>query len=54
MMGTGRYYFDEMRSSFNLDQNQLFARHYLLNKLPKSQQHRQQQCRKRERKIKSP
>jgi hypothetical protein len=24
-MGTGHYYFDEMRSSFNLVQNQLFA-----------------------------
>jgi hypothetical protein len=23
-MGTGQYYFDEMRSSFNLVQNQLF------------------------------
>jgi hypothetical protein len=25
MMGTGHYYFDEMRSSFNWVQNQLFA-----------------------------
>jgi hypothetical protein len=25
MMGTGHYYFDEMRSSFNLVQNQLFG-----------------------------
>jgi hypothetical protein len=25
MMGTGHYYFDEMRSSFNFVQNQLFA-----------------------------
>jgi hypothetical protein len=24
-MGTGHYYFDEMRSSFNLVENQLFA-----------------------------
>jgi hypothetical protein len=26
-MGTGHYYFDEMRSSFNLVQNQLFGAH---------------------------
>jgi hypothetical protein len=53
-MGTGHYYFDEMRS---LVQNQLFARkknQYLQNKLSKSQQPHQQQCRKREREIKSP
>jgi hypothetical protein len=26
-MGTGHYYFDEMRSTFNFVQNQLFAAH---------------------------
>jgi hypothetical protein len=27
LMGTGHYYFDEMRSTFNFVQNQLFAAH---------------------------
>jgi hypothetical protein len=58
-MATGHYYFEEMRSSFNLVQNHLFA----LTKLniyktsclnSESQQPHQQQCRKREREIKSP
>jgi hypothetical protein len=54
-MGTGHYYFDEMKSSFNLVRNQLFAlRKYLQNKLSESQQPNQQQYRKREREIQSP
>jgi hypothetical protein len=49
-MGTGHYYFDEMV------QNQLFALKILniYKKLSESQQPHQQQCRKREREIKSP
>jgi hypothetical protein len=53
-MGTGHYYFDAMRSSFNLVQNQLLCaqkNQYLQNKLSKSQQP-QQQGRKREHEIK--
>jgi hypothetical protein len=34
MMGTGHYYFDEMRSSFNLVQNQLFALPWELHRQP--------------------
>jgi hypothetical protein len=30
-MGTGHYYFDEMRSSFNLVQNKLFGAHETQN-----------------------
>jgi hypothetical protein len=53
-MGTGHYYFDEMRSSFNLVQNQIFALTKLNKQTVKSQQLHQQQRRKREREIKSP
>jgi hypothetical protein len=54
-MGTGHYYFDEMRSSFYLVQNQLIALTKLnINKLSESQQPHQQQCRKMGREIKSP
>jgi hypothetical protein len=57
-MGTGHYYFDEMRSSFNLVQNQLFALKklniYKRNCLNLSNHTSMQQCRKREREIKSP
>jgi hypothetical protein len=53
-MGTGHYYFDEMRSFFNLVQNQLFALKKLNIYKTTSQQLHQQQCRKREREIKSP
>jgi hypothetical protein len=42
-MGTGHYYFDEMRS---LVQNQLFALKKLIIFKTKSQQPHQQQCRK--------
>jgi hypothetical protein len=54
MMGTGHYYFDEMRSSFGLVQNQLFALKKLNIYKTESQQPHQQQCRKREHEIKSP
>jgi hypothetical protein len=33
-MGTGHYYFDKMRSSFNLVQNQLFALPWELHRQP--------------------
>jgi hypothetical protein len=57
-IGTGHYYFDEMRSSFNLVQNQLFAltklNIYKTNCLNISNHSSMHHCRKRERKIKSP
>jgi hypothetical protein len=58
MMGSGHYYFDEMRSSFNLVQNQLFAltklNIYKTNCLNLSNRTTPSQCRKREREIKGP
>jgi hypothetical protein len=59
-MGTGHYYFDEMRSSFNLVQNQLFALTKLIIYKTKTKQNKnaqnvhQQRCIKRECEIKSP
>jgi hypothetical protein len=56
-MGTGHYYFDEMRGSLKLGSKSAFCTHktqYLQYKLSKSQQPQQQQCRKRENEIKIP
>jgi hypothetical protein len=50
MMGTGHYYFDEMRSSFNLVQNQLFGAHetqYLQNNVQNLSNHGSSSAEKR-------
>jgi hypothetical protein len=55
MMGTGHYYFDEMRSSFNLGQNQLFAlKKLIIYKTNSLNLTNRSNAEKREREIKSP